>query len=152
MKPTRTKPLTILLVEDHSDTREAMRGWFKMEGYTVLQAGDIESALRLGRKTAFDLLICDVQLPDGDGRALLEKLSPDRKIVGIAMSGHCAPADLARSRAAGFVRHLIKPFRIEELESVLASARQELAQRNPTKSQAVGPQVRPGASSHRARQ
>jgi CheY-like chemotaxis protein len=125
-REAQIESMTILLVEDHPDTREAMNGWFKRRGYTVLEACDMKSALGVGGKTPFDLLICDLKLPDGDGWQLLQKLRPKRKIVSVAMSGHSAPADVARSKMAGFFAHLIKPFRIEELESMLSSTQREV--------------------------
>src|ERR1041384_3448999 len=82
-----------------------------------------------GTQTDIHLLICDVQLPDGDGRDLLGKLSGEREIVGLAVSGHCGPDDLARTKAAGFFAHLVKPFLASELESLLASAQRELKRR-----------------------
>ena len=66
-REAQIESMTILLVEDHPDTREAMNGWFKRRGHTVLEACDMKSALGVGRKMPFDLLICDLKLPDGDG-------------------------------------------------------------------------------------
>ena len=122
----KINPLTILLVDDHDDTRESVRDWLKFQGHTVATASDVKSALRVGGKKTFDVLICDVQLPDGDGRTVLEKLNARRKFPAIAISGHCGPSDLARSKAAGFFTHLVKPFSPEELDALLATAHREL--------------------------
>jgi CheY-like chemotaxis protein len=118
-------PLTILVVEDHDDTRLAMTRWFELGGHTVLAAATHASGLELGRQHAFDLLLCDLQLPDGDGSQLMSALAGEKSFIGIAVSGHGAPADLARTKEAGFFLHMIKPFAAEELEIAFLSARHE---------------------------
>jgi len=113
-------PLTILLVEDHPDTLEAMGNWLRSKGYQVVTATDMKSALKVGREQGFDLLLSDLQLPDGDGWTLLEKLRGEREILAVAISGHGAPADLERSEQAGFLAHVLKPCSPTELAAVLA--------------------------------
>jgi CheY-like chemotaxis protein len=119
------KPITLLLVEDHDDTRLAMQQWLATYGYAVLAAASAKESLELARTQPFDLLLCDVQLPDSDGWELINKLEAKQPFVALAMSGRCAPADLARSKAAGYFAHVIKPCGVE-IESLLDSAQQEL--------------------------
>ena len=121
--------MTILLVEDHQDTRETLQRLLKKRGHTVLGASDVKSALDLGRGTRYDLLMCDLQLPDGDGYQLLRALASERDIIAVAMSGHCALSDLIRTKAAGFLTHLIKPYGIEDVQSALAMVQRELDSR-----------------------
>ena len=122
--------LKILVVEDHDDTRQAVTRWFEMEGHTVFSTHNKESGLAIGRKQQFDLLVCDLQLADGDGSQLMSELAAEKSFVGIAVSGHGAPSDLARTKAAGFFLHMIKPFAAEELEAAFLSARQEIQRRS----------------------
>jgi CheY-like chemotaxis protein len=126
MKKVTLPPMTILLVEDHDDTRHALKDWFERDDHKVLDAPDKETGLALGRKHKFDVLICDLQLTDGDGCELMQALRAEKPVVGIAMSGHCAPADFARSKAAGFLSHLVKPVPPDEMDAALAAARKEL--------------------------
>jgi K+-sensing histidine kinase KdpD len=51
---------------------------------------------------------------------LLRTLSKERSITAIAISGYCSPADIARTRAAGFAAHLAKPFNLDEFDTTLA--------------------------------
>jgi len=118
--------MTILLVEDHQDTRQTLQRLLMKRGHTVLGAADVKSALDLGRETPCDLLMCDLQLPDGDGYQLLRALASEREIIAVAMSGHCALSDLIRTKAAGFLTHLIKPYGIEDVQSALALVQREL--------------------------
>lgn len=118
--------MTILLVEDHQDTRETLQRLLTKRGHTVLGAGDVKSALDLAWATPCDLLMCDLQLPDGDGYQLLRALASQREIMAVAMSGHCALSDLIRTKAAGFLTHLIKPYGIADVQSALALVQREL--------------------------
>jgi CheY-like chemotaxis protein len=51
----------------------------------------------------------------------MEQLRDRHGLRGIALSGYGREADLARSRAAGFVAHLVKPVRVSELRRVLST-------------------------------
>jgi CheY-like chemotaxis protein len=113
-----TIAMTILLVEDHKDTREAMRTYLELIGHSVVEAHDVKSALA-APVDSFDVLICDVGLPDGDGWSLLQMLSKKRPIPAIAISGYSLPSDLARSKSVGFLDHLIKPGDPKELDAAL---------------------------------
>jgi len=112
--------MTILLIEDHTDTRHAIRMWLEMSGHSVIEAHDVKSGLAAAA-VFFDLLLCDIGLPDGDGWTLLQTLSEKRSVTAIAISGYCSQADVARSRAAGFKAHLAKPFNLQEFDAALTT-------------------------------
>jgi two-component system CheB/CheR fusion protein len=111
--------MTILFVEDHPDTRRAIRTWLELKGHSVVEAEDVRTASAAASKP-FDLLLCDIGLPDGDGWTLIETLRKSRPITAVAISGYSSPADIARSKAAGFAAHLPKPFNGEEFDATLA--------------------------------
>ncbi len=123
---TAPHPFTILLVEDHEDSREAIKSWLEWKGWRVLAAGDQKSALAFGRQETADLLICDLQLPDGNGWELMQKLKSARPACAIMTSGHCSGADIARSKAEGYMEHLVKPYPVEELEVLLNRVQRQL--------------------------
>jgi CheY-like chemotaxis protein len=64
-------------------------------------------------------LISDLGLPDGTGFELMAQLR-DTGLRGVALSGFGMETDLAKSREAGFLEHLIKPVNIEQLDQILA--------------------------------
>jgi CheY-like chemotaxis protein len=129
--------MTILLVEDHTDTRQAMRTWLEMSGHSVVEAYDVKSGLAAA-EGPFDVLLCDIGLPDGDGCTLLQTLTKERSITAIAISGYCSPADVARTKAAGFQAHLAKPFNLEEFDAALTAAAAEGdGQKSPRTSRAT---------------
>jgi len=111
--------MRIFLVENHPDTLACVRRFLQRAGHEVDTAETVADALRDLPTKPRDVLLTDLGLPDGNGWSLLEQLGDARPPLAIAMSGQCGPEDLARSRAAGFQTHLIKPFLPEDLDRVL---------------------------------
>jgi CheY-like chemotaxis protein len=65
-----------------------------------------------------DLLISDVELPDGTGLELMRALT-ERGVTGIAMSGFGSEEDIRQSQEYGFAAHLIKPIDFRQLEETI---------------------------------
>jgi CheY-like chemotaxis protein len=120
------KPLRILVVENHADTREILISLLEGLGHTVVVAESMRSALRAAPQARCDVLISDIGLPDGDGWELLGRLNLPRPMYAIAMSGYGMTADRTRSKAAGYRHHLVKPMGIEQLEGILNEVAAEL--------------------------
>ncbi len=68
---------TILLVEDSKMQRLANERILRKAGYTVLNAGDGEEALRVARKNIPDLILLDMLLPKLRGRDVMRALKHD---------------------------------------------------------------------------
>ena len=104
------RPLHILLVEDHSDTADAMEALLSVVGYRVTVASNARDALAAAEGNgAIDLVISDIGLPDASGLELMAQLKSRFQLRGIALTGYGMDEDLQRSREAGFERHLTKP-------------------------------------------
>lgn len=58
---------TILIIDDEEKIRNLLSKIISLEGFEVLQAGDIKSGLRKMDTSEIDVVICDVKLPDGSG-------------------------------------------------------------------------------------
>ena len=125
----RSKMLRVLVVENHSDTREGIQLVLKALGYHAVPAGTAAEARTLAQRETFDLLLSDITLPDGDGWQLLTELraSGREPRQSIAMSGLNSPADRARSRTTGYKTHLVKPFSPQDLEKALHHIADDLA-------------------------
>src|SRR6266478_2870454 len=63
----QTRPLRILLVDDHQDTCAALERLLVRRGHLVAAAYNMRSAMETAVQNQFDLLISDVALPDGTG-------------------------------------------------------------------------------------
>ena len=109
----------ILLVEDHEDTNRSLTNLLRRRGYQVHSALDFQSALDLGAKEKFDVLISDLALPDGSGIDLIRTLQSDRPVLGIALTGFGMEDDIRRGREAGFHHHLVKPIDLNKLDLLI---------------------------------
>jgi CheY-like chemotaxis protein len=107
--------IRVIVVEDHADSAERLNRFLCGVGYKVFVATDMSSALSLASAVEFDVLLSDLALPDGSGWELMKRLSAERRIRGIAFSGHNSPDDLQRSAEAGFLEHISKPLSPEKL-------------------------------------
>jgi PAS domain S-box-containing protein len=114
-RSARQRPLRILVVEDHADTAAALAQLLRTENHEVEIAQNITEAVRAVELREFDLFITDLGLPDGNGHDLMARLRAIRPIQGIVLSGYGMEADIARSAAAGFAEHLIKPINVTQL-------------------------------------
>ena len=132
-----TKPSRIFVVEDHPATARALKEYLETQGYAVSVAEDVASALEFSRDIDFDLLICDIGLPDGTGWDLMKKLSARGPVRGIAYTASGSDADIAQSEKVGFFKHLLKGSSTEELVAVI----QEALNSNPKSN---GATARPG--------
>ena len=100
----------ILLVDDHANSVRSIQLFLEAIGYQVTTAESVEAALRTAAQEEFDLLVSDIGLPDGSGEDLLRLLrEKGHDFPSIALSGYGMEEDIARSRAAGFQVHLVKP-------------------------------------------
>jgi signal transduction histidine kinase len=111
----------LLLVEDHAATRLSLTRLLERRGYQVDAAGSLAQARELAGRKAFDLVLSDIGLPDGNGYELMAGLRDRAGLTGIALSGYGMEADVAQSKEAGFSAHLTKPVSVQALDTVLAS-------------------------------
>ena len=116
-------PARVLLVEDHTDARECLKRVLCHHGYSVYAAADARTALEMSMAHEFDLLVSDIGLPDFDGWQLLRMLRERwPHLQAIALSAYDMEQDLANSRAAGFLEHIVKPIRAGVLERAMRNA------------------------------
>jgi CheY-like chemotaxis protein len=121
---TRRPTLRVLLVEDNTDSREALSRILRAEGFAIETAGDVRTAIALAGSRSFDVLVSDLGLPDGSGLDLMRAIRGREggRIAGIAISGYGTDEDIRQSREAGFAAHLIKPLRTRELRASILRA------------------------------
>jgi CheY-like chemotaxis protein len=113
------KSLRILVVEDHSDTLEALSRLLSRFGHEISVADRAENALNMIESKEFDVVLCDIALPDGSGYDLIAEAKRKRPIKAVALTGFGATEDIERGKDAGFDFHLTKPVDFHELRAVL---------------------------------
>lgn len=108
----------MLLVEDDAITRRLLAGPVAEAGYRVLEADRVSAGLHLFRKEKPDLVVLDVNLPDGSGldfcRAVREHKERGTTPV-IMLTGRGEIEDKAAGFSAGADQYLVKPVGAREL-------------------------------------
>jgi CheY-like chemotaxis protein len=104
--------LTILIVEDHADSRALLCDIVESFGATVVVAEDGYDAVKKVSWIQADLVLCDLRMPRLDGFGFIDWLRNDPKLSRtpvIAVTALGADADYRRTWAAGFNGHIVKP-------------------------------------------
>jgi PAS domain S-box-containing protein len=114
-----SKPLRILLVEDHRDTRHVLARLLTHFGHEVVTAENIRRALQILGAEEIEVLLCDIGLPDGSGYEVVAQARRKRPIKAVAITGFGKDEDVRRSKEAGFDFHLVKPVDLHDLQTVL---------------------------------
>jgi CheY-like chemotaxis protein len=110
--------IKILLVEDDMDNLELLASFLDGEGARTFSAGSISAALSQTVGQSVDLIISDLELPDGDGCTLLAELKKrDGRddVPAIAVTGYSDQKWRAKAADCGFVRYAVKPYSLESL-------------------------------------
>jgi hypothetical protein len=111
--------LRILVVEDHSETLEALSRLLSHFGHEVSVADGAQNAMHMIDSKEFDVVLCDIALPDGSGYDVIAEAKRKRPVKAVALSGFAATEDIERGKQAGFDFHLAKPVDFHELRTVL---------------------------------
>ena len=109
------RPLQFLLVEDHQDSANFLCRLLGADGHDVTCVGTYHLGLKAALKEPFDILLCDIMLPDGHGADLLAEIRQHKRVRAIAMTASAEAANLQRLRSAAFDAVLIKPIKFQEL-------------------------------------
>ncbi len=113
------KSLRILVVEDHSDTLQALSRLLSRFGHEISVADTAQNALNIIDSKEFDVVLCDIALPDGNGYDVVSEAKRKRPVKAVALTGFGATEDIQRGKQAGFDFHLTKPVDFHELRAVL---------------------------------
>ncbi|MBF0545615.1 MAG: response regulator transcription factor [Candidatus Riflebacteria bacterium] len=109
----------ILIVEDEQVVRETLRDNLQFEGYETLEAENLnQAANKVGNNLPQqpDIILLDINLPDGDGITLLLKWRKmGIKIPVVVCTVKDREIDVIRALDSGADDYVTKPFRIREL-------------------------------------
>jgi CheY-like chemotaxis protein len=113
----------ILLVEDDASVADAMGVLLSLEGHSVKVAPTGQAALEIAAAFRPEAVLLDIGLKGMDGYEVgrrLRDLPESRGTLLVAVTGYGHAEARARSRAAGFDHHLVKPVDPERLLDLLA--------------------------------
>jgi len=114
----------ILVIEDELLIRESIRDLLEARGFQLAVCENGMSGVQLAESYRPDLILCDVEMPDMDGYAVLGKLRQmpvTATIPFIFLTARDAKADIRRGMTLGADDYLTKPFAIEDLVAAIAS-------------------------------
>lgn len=126
----RLDGLRVLLVEDQEETRFLVTNALAEWGATVTTAASGTEARARLQDHRFDVLVCDIAMPDEDGYEVIEKVreienergeSGPQRLPAIALTAMARSEDRLQALAAGFQNHVAKPVEIAELVMVIHS-------------------------------
>lgn len=132
MKPS------VLLVEDDLELCEELATYLQSSGFGVRSAGTLAAA-SAALAQAPNLIVLDINLPDGSGLELFAEL-PERERIGVVM---CTGRDERELRIAclkdGADAYLVKPVDPEELEATLLSVHRRVSAVAPSPGSLLSP-------------
>jgi class 3 adenylate cyclase len=104
---------TVLVVDDHDFSRDAVARSLTLDGHTVFVAKNGRQALTLLRERPFDLVLLDIMMPEVNGFQVLEQCRADPQLRHIPIVVISANSDLdsvVRCVEMGAADYLFKPF------------------------------------------
>jgi two-component system CheB/CheR fusion protein len=108
----------ILLVDDAQEVLDMLGNLLESEGARVMARASPTQALALAMEQVFDVIVCDIGMPDMDGHELLGRIRAhglNLATPAIALTGYGRKDDAARVTDSGFGLHLNKPVSLDAL-------------------------------------
>ena len=106
---------TIMVLEDDIELNDGISYALQREGYTVASARSVGEAKRVMERTAADLAVLDVNLPDGDGFFFCRWINELQKIPVLFLSARDLEEDMLKGYELGAQDYVTKPFSMKIL-------------------------------------
>jgi len=124
---------TLLIADDEASMLDFLSLLFQGEGYDVETARSAETARKALAGRNYDLVLCDILMPDGNGLDLLKEIkAADANAAVIMMTAYTSTKSAIEAMKLGAYDYISKPFDVEELKIVAQKAleRAELVDEN----------------------
>lgn len=122
--------MKILLVDDEIVALNALKkrvDWMKYGFTEVFAAQDVTAAVEIVEKERIDLILCDVEMPGGNGLGFIEQIKDTRpRIRSVIVTCHAEFDYVQKAIRCGARDYILKPIDYEELESLLLQLTQEI--------------------------
>jgi DNA-binding response OmpR family regulator len=123
----------VLVVDDDAVVRQLLHGMLERAGYEVGEACDGRAGLRELYATSIDLVILDVEMPELDGWATLERIRDLSEVPVLMLTARDTELERVRGLRGGADDYVIKPFGSQELlarvDALLRRARPRVEER-----------------------
>jgi|GEM_PF-1363457 len=110
-----SKTRRVLLVDGHADSLSVLERLMAGSGFEVATARTAQAARDLAARAPFDLIVCELTLPDGSGDELIGHLKAKSNIRAIALCASAYPIQTPGGSDSAFDRFILKPSRFEEI-------------------------------------
>ena len=118
-----TAKARVLIVDDERSMQEFLEIFFRREGYDVTTASDVASATLCLENDDYDLLISDMQMPDGSGLDLLRVVRAScEDTVTIMITAFATTDSAIAAMKEGAYDYITKPFKVDEIRLVVEKA------------------------------
>ncbi len=118
-----SRPVRLLVVDDHTRSRESVALVLRHAGYEVDACGSAAHALALLREDVRDVVITDLQMPGMDGLEFIREIERlDFACEVLMITAHASIATAVEAMRHGAFDYLEKPFDAERLEQAVANA------------------------------
>lgn len=112
----------LLIVEDDRLLNKALTYNLTLDGYGITSVFNVKTAAEALRTQEFDLVLLDINLPDGNGYALCELIKPEHPdTMIIFLTANDQESDQIRGYQAGAVDYITKPFSIAALQHKISA-------------------------------
>jgi len=109
--------LSILVVEDGQSQREQYRDFLRLDGHTVAEAADGETAIRMVISDHFDLVLLDYKMPGMDGLQVLDEIKRiNSEIDVIVITAYGTIETAVEAMKKGAIDYITKPVDLDELQ------------------------------------
>ena len=113
----------ILVIDDEENLRHMLSLMLARQGYQAQTASDGAEGLRLMREQVYDFILCDIRMPEMDGKTFLAKALEDHINSPIIMMSAYGTVDTAvECMKMGAYDFISKPFKKDEIVMVLKKA------------------------------
>lgn len=112
---------TLLIVEDDEDILEANALYLQKKGYTVLKAGTLKGARVQMTRKPLDLILLDIEMPDGSGLAFCHEIRAYSVVPILFLSCHKEEQEVVEGLIAGGDDYMTKPYHMTEMAARCAS-------------------------------
>ncbi|MDD4646154.1 MAG: response regulator [Bacteroidales bacterium] len=126
--PNEARVLHILLAEDNLINTKLAAGFIKLKNWTVDCVMNGADAVKMFKAGHYDLILMDIQMPEMDGMEATQKireyesLNHLEQVPIVALSAHAMKRDIAKALSYGMNDYITKPFKPNDLYSMIEKA------------------------------
>jgi len=112
----------ILIIDDERSIRNALREILEYEKYQVDDAADGPSGLEFVAKESYDVILCDIKMPQMDGIEVLEQIQKTTDSPVVMISGHGTIETAVDAIRKGAYDYIAKPLDLNRLLITIRNA------------------------------